>query len=771
MAASPTGIGYRIIIGVGALIWAGSLWWYVEYVGSKPDFLGQWLPGQIVQGIGVGATFPLLGSAALSALGKGASYATASAVIGTVRQVGAVIGIALLVILIGKPAPHAFDEALRRGWAMAAICFVAVALGTVLLGRARRPAAEVAEPDSGPPTDSLGSGAGPAPIFKPDEPLPSASPDADVLSSLPLFAGLDADTLAELHEHAEQVEVHAGSYLFHKGDDSHSLYVVRNGRLQVLDNDVVVAELGRGQVVGELGLLIDAPRSASVRAVRDSSLVRLTKAEFDKIADASVLGALVEALARRQYKTPRTTAPKASPEVVVAVVAADDNAPVAMVAAELCTALSSRLRVVAPGQVDRDGLERAERSADRVVLQAVVDDARWRDYCLRVADRVVLVAGHPAPPAEPLPAGAVGADLVLAGPPAGRQHRQAWEELITPRSVHEVSGEHLADDLRPLAARIAGRSVGLVLSGGGARALAHLGVIEELEAAGITVDRFAGTSMGAIMAALAATGLDAAGVDAQMYEHYVRRSHADYTLPTRGLIRGRRTLASLRTTSRRSAGRGAAKAVPLRQRRPAGPADHGAPPRPARRRHRLFAAAARAVRADGLQRVAACRRWRAGQRAGRRAGGARRPADRGQRELGRQPTPRSQRDRDIQPATTAQPPGTRHGRHPHTHHDDRQRDVVGVGAGACQPGDPARPNWRGIHGVSPDRPRPRGRPQCDPCGVAANHDAGGWLTGLSVSRHRGGPRDMAIEAQRCRHVAIAIPQLRIVLGFAVRPRQ
>ena len=540
--------GYRVIVGVGALIWAGSLWWYVEYVGSKPDFLGQWLPGQIMQGIGVGATFPLLGGAALSALGAGSSYATASAVTGTVRQVGAVIGIAVLVILIGKPAPHAFEEALRRGWAMAAICFVAVALGTVLLGRTRRPAAAVDEPESEPPVDSPGSGAGPAPIFKPDEPLSSVSPDADVLSSLPLFAGLDADTLAELHEHAEQVEVHAGSYLFHAGDDSHSLYVVRNGRLQVLDNDVVVAELGRGQVVGELGLLIDAPRSASVRAVRDSSLIRLTKAEFDKIADASVLGALVEALARRQYKIQRTAAPKTSPEVVVAVIAADDNAPVAMVAAELCTALSSRLRVVAPGQVDRDGLERAERGADRVVLQAVVDDARWRDYCLRVADRVVLVAGHPAPPSEPLPASAVGADLVLAGPPAGRQHRQAWEELITPRSVHQVSGEHLADDLRPLAARIAGRSVGLVLSGGGARALAHLGVIEELEAAGITVDRFAGTSMGAIMAALAATGLDAAGVDAQMYEHYVRKSHGDYTLPSKGLIRGRRTLASLRTT-------------------------------------------------------------------------------------------------------------------------------------------------------------------------------------------------------------------------------
>ncbi len=80
--------GYRFIVGIGALIWAASLLWYLKVVGSQPDFLGEWLPGQILQGIGVGATFPLLGSAALARLAKGGSYATASAVTGTIRQVG-----------------------------------------------------------------------------------------------------------------------------------------------------------------------------------------------------------------------------------------------------------------------------------------------------------------------------------------------------------------------------------------------------------------------------------------------------------------------------------------------------------------------------------------------------------------------------------------------------------------------------------------------------------------------------------------------------------
>jgi NTE family protein len=142
---------------------------------------------------------------------------------------------------------------------------------------------------------------------------------------------------------------------------------------------------------------------------------------------------------------------------------------------------------------------------------------------------------------------APGADLVLAGPPAVQEHRRRWEESITPRSVHTVRPGTFADDLRPLAARIAGRSVGLVLGGGGALSCAHLGVLEELEGAGVTVDRFAGTSMGATIAALAADGLDAAGVDAFIYEYFVRKNLSDFTVPSKGFLRGQRTQAALRS--------------------------------------------------------------------------------------------------------------------------------------------------------------------------------------------------------------------------------
>ncbi|OBH50472.1 MFS transporter [Mycobacterium sp. E2479] len=537
--------GYRLIIVAGALMWTGSLLWYIGRVGSKPDFLGQWLPGQILQGIGVGATLPMLGSAALAGLAAGGSYATASAVVSSTRQLGAVVGIALLVIVVGTPAHGATEATLRRGWVLAAVCFAIVAIGGVLLGRTRHLAAVADASQLPPQVDSPKSPWAPGLVSLPE--VRSASDgEIDPLGGLPLFAGLDPVSLAELRDHADQIDLEAGSYLFHAGDASDSLYVVRNGRLQVLQNDVVLTELGRGEVVGELGLLIDAPRSASIRAVRDSTLVRLTKTQFDKIANSGVLEALVRVLATRLHQAPPPAFPRApAPEAVVGVIGLDEHAPVAMVATELVTALSGRLQVADPGRVDRDGLERAERIADKVVLRAAADEAEWRDFCLRSADRIVLVTADPAPPSAPLPARAAGADLVLAGAPASREHRRLWEELIAPRSVHAV-GSDAAADLRPLAARIAGRSLGLVLSGGAARAFAHLGVLDELEAAGVVVDRYAGTSMGAIIAALAATGKDAAAVDANIYEYFIRSNPtSDYTLPSKGLIRGRRTLGAL----------------------------------------------------------------------------------------------------------------------------------------------------------------------------------------------------------------------------------
>jgi NTE family protein len=100
-----------------------------------------------------------------------------------------------------------------------------------------------------------------------------------------------------------------------------------------------------------------------------------------------------------------------------------------------------------------------------------------------------------------------------------------------------------------MARRLAGRSVGIVLSGGGARALSHIGVLEELEAGGLTIDRVAGVSMGAFIGGMFAMGMNGDEIDARCYEEWIRRRPlGDYTVPRHGLIRGDRARAMLERT-------------------------------------------------------------------------------------------------------------------------------------------------------------------------------------------------------------------------------
>ena len=88
-----------------------------------------------------------------------------------------------------------------------------------------------------------------------------------------------------------------------------------------------------------------------------------------------------------------------------------------------------------------------------------------------------------------------------------------------------------------------------MLAGGGARAFAHLGVLETLLGAGLVADRVAGVSMGAFIGGLFAYGYDTEAIDACCYEEWVRRNPInDYTMPRTALIRGRKAEAMLERT-------------------------------------------------------------------------------------------------------------------------------------------------------------------------------------------------------------------------------
>src|SRR6516162_4496667 len=97
-------IGPRPVLVAGGLLWGGAVMWFVERVGMTPDFAGQWLPGSVLAGIGAGTLFPTLtGTAVASAPGE--SFATATGMNSVARQVGAALGVAIVIAIIGTPTP------------------------------------------------------------------------------------------------------------------------------------------------------------------------------------------------------------------------------------------------------------------------------------------------------------------------------------------------------------------------------------------------------------------------------------------------------------------------------------------------------------------------------------------------------------------------------------------------------------------------------------------------------------------------------------------
>ena len=94
--------GQRAVVVPGTLIFAAGVM-VLRSAGAEPDWLGLWLPGATLTGIGIGLAFPTLGSAAVRDVAVD-RFATASAVNAAFRQIGAVLGTAILVAIVGDPA-------------------------------------------------------------------------------------------------------------------------------------------------------------------------------------------------------------------------------------------------------------------------------------------------------------------------------------------------------------------------------------------------------------------------------------------------------------------------------------------------------------------------------------------------------------------------------------------------------------------------------------------------------------------------------------------
>jgi len=133
-------LGPGLVIAIGASLFAIGALWFALFAGLKPDYLADIFPGNVMIGVGVGLTLPTIVASATSELPP-QNFATGSAVVNMLRQVGLAIGVAILVAVIGTHSgARAVLDAFEHSWLVIAALAAAAALASLAILGVRRPA-------------------------------------------------------------------------------------------------------------------------------------------------------------------------------------------------------------------------------------------------------------------------------------------------------------------------------------------------------------------------------------------------------------------------------------------------------------------------------------------------------------------------------------------------------------------------------------------------------------------------------------------------------
>jgi len=358
------------------------------------------------------------------------------------------------------------------------------------------------------------------------------------VNQLDFFKALDLETRHALIDKGRWFTLAGGSVLYDQGAPSENVYFVLSGRLVVARDDgdgeekSIVGYIGSGEPVGEMSLLLDEKHTASVYALRDTELLAISHQEFDALHETHAdLAASLSRFILRRSKQTQVSYSKSSPKVFALIGSSPsidiDHKVKQLAAAVEAFGLDVECMFEREDVPDTLAFDEDELRHDIVILSARVNDSSWYRFVLRHADRFFVFARRDAHPPKPFPLAADRVsparqfrlvDLVMLEEGAKSCPVIDWRDAVDAQRVFYWHGQ---DSVNRLARVIAGRSVGVILSGGGARAYAHVGVVRALRERGVPIDFAGGASMGGIIAACVALGWDDAEVDYRVKKAFV----------------------------------------------------------------------------------------------------------------------------------------------------------------------------------------------------------------------------------------------------------
>ena len=357
-----------------------------------------------------------------------------------------------------------------------------------------------------------------------------------------------------------------GQMLVAQGGPSDSLFLVLHGALAVRKTGYLepIAELRAGELVGEIGFFANVPRTADVIAIRDTSVLALTRPAYQKlVAEApAIVEALLAALAQRFARETARIAPfRTSPKArTVALIGGgveplpetfDRRMREGLAATHAEIVDFARLQAMFPGRAldaheVTEWLNKLEHTAPLVVYLGGHETSPWARKAIRQADMVVFACRGEAPAAALTDIEAFACEVhPVSARRLVRIHDRrsgevsgtaGWLARLPAFMHHHVALEDQVD-IDSLIRFLCGRAVGFVAAGGGSFGTAHVGIYKAFRERGVMFDIFVGTSVGSAMVAGFAKNLEAEHLEQGTHEIFVRsRSFRRPTWPRYALL-------------------------------------------------------------------------------------------------------------------------------------------------------------------------------------------------------------------------------------------
>ena len=369
------------------------------------------------------------------------------------------------------------------------------------------------------------------------------------LRRIPFFSGLPEEILSAIAGKLRSEHYVKDDVVFVQGGLGNAMYLIEAGQVVVVvqsgSDEQILSYLGPGSFVGEMALLLGELRSSTVRVVIDADLLARQKSDLDDLLMQypSIALTFSRELSRRlSFSEHRPVIVKANNIVAVCGGAVD------RLAESLARQTGNRALIIKlEGAAYTPGVNGAAGdSFDVLETQANLRGTGLAELLSKQVDRYGWILMFiPARATEVTLKAMELADVTVQIGPATAQ----WKQILAAR-MHWLTPDG-PGDIDRLARRIARKSVGLALSSGSARGIAHIGVLKVLEANKIPIDIIAGTSAGALFGGMYAAGMsiDELTSFALILHKKSRLSGGlwDFAIPPRsGLIKGNKTANFLR---------------------------------------------------------------------------------------------------------------------------------------------------------------------------------------------------------------------------------